>query len=468
MPSFRIAVLSAAVLLTAVATLRAQSPARGGQQLPPEQLLNRYGLTRSWWSHATINSKRDKLLYMVVDESQLFLQASSGSITAFDTETGKYLWTKQVGAADRAIFPATTNDTLLFVSNGTRLFAIRKDTGDIKWQLGLPGMPASSAVADEQRVYVGFVDGSLYAFDLAMTQELFTDGKLPQYSDATVLWRYRTSRSVTIPAVPGDNVVAFASKNGSLYSVTKEGRKLMFQFETDAALTAPIVRYKSKLLLASEDFNFYSLDIRTGKPGWQFTAGTVIRKAPILIDDDVYLFPEIGKMFKLSAETGVPAWSVPRMQDFLAASSSRVYVVDNHNNLNILSRDHGEPLGFFPLGQFTRHLANEHSDRIYVATESGLVMCLHERGREFARFHMHPDRQPILPDFAPSDPEAPAAEAGEAMEEAGEAPADDEKKPEADKPETDEPEAEKPEAEKPEAEEADAEKPAAEAEEKDR
>lgn len=461
MPSFRIAVLSLAVLITVATAANAQSPARGGTQLPSEQMLNRYGLTRSWWSHATINSKRDKLLYMVVDETHLFLQASSGSITAFDTETGKYLWTKQIGAADRAIYPATSNDTLLFVSNGTHLFAIRKDTGDIKWELGLPGMPASSPAADEQRVYVGFVDGSLYAFDLKMTQELFTDAKLPQYSESTVLWRYRTSKSVTIPAVPGDNVVAFASKNGSLYSVTKEGRKLMFQFETDAALTAPIVRYKSKLLLASEDFNFYSIDIRTGKPGWQFTAGTVIRKAPILIDDEVYLFPDFGKMFKLSAETGQPMWSVPRMHDFLAASSSRVYVVDNHNNLNVLSRDHGEPLGFFALGQFTRHLANEHSDRIYVATESGLVMCLHERGREFARFHMHPDRQLILPDFAP---EGPAAEASEAMEDAGDMPADDDaKKPEADTPAD---EGDKPEAEKPEADET--EPPAAEAEEKAR
>jgi hypothetical protein len=176
------------------------------------------------------------------------------------------------------------------------------------------------------------------------------------------------------------------------------------------------VRYKDSLLLASEDFNFYSLNIRNGRPGWQFTAGVVIRSSPILIDDEVYLFPDHGNMYKLSAATGHPYWSMPRMQDFLAASSTRVYVSDRHNNLVILSREHGEPLGTFSLDKFTRHLANERSDRIYVATESGMVMCLHERGREFARFHMHPDRQPILPDFAPDEGSADNAEPGEETE----------------------------------------------------
>ena len=225
---------------------------------------------------------------MVVDETHLFLQSTSGVVSAFDTDTGKYLWTKQIGANDRAIYPASSNDELLFVLNGLRLFAVDKNDGNIRWQLGMPGMPGCSAASDNQRVYVGFLDGSLYAFDLAMTQKLYSEGKLPQFSESCVLWRYRTSKQIAIPAIPEDNIVAFASRNGSLYSVTKETRKLIFQFETDAPLTAPIARYRDQLLLASQDFNFYSLNIKNGKMGWQYTAGVVIRKAPVLIGEEVF------------------------------------------------------------------------------------------------------------------------------------------------------------------------------------
>jgi len=463
MSCVRVAVSSLVIVLSALATASAQPRARGGAQLLSEPMLNRYGLTKSWWSHGTINSQRDKLRYMVVDETHLFLQSSSGIITAFDADSGRHLWTKQIGASDRSIYPASSNDELLFVVNGTRLFAIRKSTGDTLWQLGMPGMPASSPAADKYRVYVGFVDGSLYAFDLKETQSLYTAGKLPQYSESAVLWRYRTSKSITAPAIPAEGVVAFASRNGSLYSVTTDDRKLVFQFETDAALTAPIVRYRDKLLLASEDFNFYSLDIRNGSLGWQFTAGVVIKKAPVLIDDEVYLFPNHGSMYKLSAETGKVYWSVPRMTDFLAASTNRVYVTDRANNLTILTRDHGEPLGMFPLDQYQVHLANDRSDRIYVATEGGLVMCLREQRREFARFHMHPDRQPILPDFAPEgaaddSPDESADESADG-EPAEMEPADDEGK----KADADEPGEEMPADEKPGDDDADADKPADEA-----
>src|SRR5205807_2462685 len=123
-----------------------------------------------------------------------------------------------------------------------------------------------------------------------------------------------------------------------------------------------------------EDFNFYSLNIRNGKAGWQFTSGVVVRKAPVLIDDEVYLFPERGSMYKLSAETGHVSWSLPRMSDFLAASTDRVYVIDHFNNLMILTRDHGQPVGMFPLNQYKKHVVNDRSDRIYLATEGGLVV----------------------------------------------------------------------------------------------
>src|SRR5262245_34049284 len=207
MSALRIVALSLLTCLLSAAPAAAQSALRGGGQLLSEAMLNRYGLTRAWWSHATINSKRDRLAHVVVDETHLFLQSTSGVVSAFDTDTGRYLWTKQIGASDRAIYPATSNDKLLFVINGLQLFAVKKNDGNIAWRLGLPGMAGTSPAADDRRIYVGFMDGSLYAFDLETTQKLFSEGKLPQFSESCVLWRYRTSRQIAIPAVPEGDLV---------------------------------------------------------------------------------------------------------------------------------------------------------------------------------------------------------------------------------------------------------------------
>jgi outer membrane protein assembly factor BamB len=381
----------------------AQAPAAGGYLLPSPAALNRMGLTRAWWSHAVVDPTRDKVEYLTADENNVYVQGSNGVVTAFNAETGKLLWSRPVGFTDRASLPTAMNDELLFVVNGTRLFAVRKPNGDIVWELPLPGQPTSTPAIDEYRAYVGFLDGSVYAFDLKKVQELHTQSMLPAYSFQAISWRFRTSQAVTATPLPSGRFVAFASRDGSLYSVSSENSRLLFQFETDAALTAPLVRYKNVLLLASEDYNFYSLNVENGKPGWQFSAGLVIRKAPVLIGDEVYLLPDRGWIFKLMAENGAVQWRDPRINEFLAVSTRRVYAVDHSNNLSILSRADGALLGTMPLGRFTKFLANDRSDRVFVATKDGFVLCLRETGRDFPRFHKYPERQPLLPEFAPDD-----------------------------------------------------------------
>lgn len=404
----RTALLFLAVVAAEMPVL-AQTAVNGATPLPTEPALNRQGLTRRWWAQTTINSRRDKVLYLTVDEHTLFVQTSAGVISAFDSETGKHLWSRSVGKPDRAVFPATLNDDLLFVVNGLRLYAVQKTTGGILWEIPLPGQPSSSPAADGQRVYVGFLDGSLYAFDLTLIRDLNSQGKLSNYTKQAVAWRFQTSEPIAIPAVPEGKLVAFASRNGSLYSVGAQDHRLIFQFETDAALSAPISTYRNSLLLASEDTNFYQLNLLNGRPGWMFTAGLVIRKAPIVIDDEVYLIPERGNLHKLSAETGKEYWHTPGIEKFLAASSTHVYAMGRNSTLHVLSRPSGELVGKTPLTLFSRFLTNDRSDRIYAATEGGVVICLHELRRDFPRYHLHPERQPVLPDFAPDGYESEPA-----------------------------------------------------------
>lgn len=403
MPVVRMALLTLGLAVVTAGSAFGQSPAVGGYMLPSPAVLNRMGLTRAWWSHAIINPKRDKVEYLTADENRVFVQGSNGVVTAFHIESGKLLWSRPIGLTDRASLPTAMNERLLFIVNGTHLYGVRKENGDVLWDLPLPGQPTSTPAVDEFRSYIGFLDGSVYAFDLKAVQELHSASMLPAYSFQAVSWRFRTSQAVTAAPVPSGKFVAFASRDGSLYSVGTDDRKLLFQFETDAALTAPIVRYKNTLLLASEDYNFYSLNVENGKPGWQFSAGLMIRKAPVLIGDEVYLLPERGGIFKLSALNGDMLWRDPRIKDFLAATTDRVYAVDQGNKLNILSRIDGSLQGTIPLGQFSHYLVNDRSDRIIVATKDGFILSLRETGRDFPRFHKYPERQPVLPIFAPDD-----------------------------------------------------------------
>lgn len=412
------------VLMTTAAS--AQFTGTISTQIPSDRSLYAYGLSRAWWGHAVTNSARDKLLYLTVDENLLYAQSSSGTVTAFDCESGKKLWAVQVGPSDRAIYPATTTKDLVLVVTGMTLFGLRKTDGSIMWDLKLPGQPTSSPVTDDRKLFLGFLDGSMYAFDIVKLGELSAKQMMPQWSYLTVLWRYKTSKSIVTPAIPTSRLVCFASRDGSLYSVTKDDRELMFQFETDAPLSAPMARYKNALIVASEDYNVYSINIENGGYNWQFSSGLMIRRAPIAIANELYLMPEHGGMFKLTADTGRQLWWRPHVEHFISLSPTRVYGIDRRNNLAILSRADGSLLGALPMEHFKVRVLNERSDRIFMATERGMIVALREIGREFPLFHQHPELQPITPEFAmetggANDLDVAPAEPGEGEEGEGEA-----------------------------------------------
>ena len=93
---------------------------RGRSQIPMRSTLDRYGLERVWVGQATLNPSRDKLSHVVLDEEVVIAQASSGIVTAFDSETGRKFWSVQLGRTDLKSFAAVTNQDqvcLLYTSD---------------------------------------------------------------------------------------------------------------------------------------------------------------------------------------------------------------------------------------------------------------------------------------------------------------------------------------------------------------
>ena len=386
-----------------------QSSSMGRIHLPSERGLNQLGLTRAWWGQAVTNTARDHLLYIINDDLSVYVQSSSGMVTAFDAETGRRKWAISVGEADRPIYEAAFNNRWLFVINGMTLYAVDKNKGRVDWNLVLPGQPASSPSSDETRMFVGFLDGSVYAFDLQKTNELYEKQMLPEWSHLTVLWRYKTNAAVTSPAILSGSLAAFSSRDGTLYSVTKEDRELRFQFETDAALSAPPVRYKNTLLLGSEDFNLYCIDMLSGRYNWQIATGSIVTRAPIIIKNEAYVTPENSGLMRVVPEDGRLVWQRPGVNRFLAASPARIYTRDKTENLVVLNRSSGGVVGAIRIPRFVHSVTNSLNDRIFMASDGGLLICLRELGREFPLLHANPDLQPLLPEFTPEEAtDAPA------------------------------------------------------------
>ena len=380
---------------------------RHASTLPSQRMLDRYGLERAWWSQAMIDPQRDRVRHITVDEDLVYIQTRTGMVTAFENETGKQLWSALLGRSGDPSFPISSNKNVAMVVTGLDIFAVNKFTGKVLWKLRAPSSPSTSPTVDENHVYLGSLNGNLYAIDLKKVRKLYAERRLPAWSFQTIAWRYATGKEVTTPAISNGYIVNFASRDGSLYTVSASDRDLLFQFETDAPVSAPLAASSRFLFLASEDFNFYCLDRVSGQVSWEFISGLPVRLQPRIIGEQVFLMPVRGGMYCLSVKSGQQIWWRPNAYEFLAATPRTIFSSDRFGNVALLSREDGSVQGTLPLQKFQVRLANDRTDRLYMATQDGLVICIHEKTREFPIYHLHPDRRPIAPEFAPEEAPQP-------------------------------------------------------------
>lgn len=382
--------------------------------LPSDRELSRYGLVRAWWNRATIAPHESKVQYITVDEQAVYVQSTKGIVSTFDSESGKLMWSRLIGSPQQNAFPAVTNDDFVLIASGMKVYAIHKATGTDLWTITLPHHASASPEVDQDQVYIGMVDGSVYAYDLKEVSRLYQERLLPEYLQMARVWHFRTPTEIVSPPVSNGSSVAFASFSGLLFSVHAKrdnyGRTAAnFQFETEgrAPIRVPVGRNNDTIFVASDDARVFALDITRGVRKWSFTAGAPIRLAPRVIGNQVFVAPSRRGVYCLRANTGFQQWHQAAATDVLAATPDLVYASDNLDNVLLMDREDGAILGTLPLRGLPNRVHNERTDRLYLASDDGLIVCIREKDRELPLWHMFPERQPLRPEFAP-DEAAPA------------------------------------------------------------
>ena len=261
---------------------------------------------------------------------------------------------------------------------------------------------------DDVNFYIGTLGGAIYGYNLKTIRDLWEDRLLGEFGFRAQVWSYQSGSPImTTPvASEGSRAIAFASANHMLSSIGALNGEILFLFETDDKVSADIGQAGRFLLMAS-DYQLYCIDINNGDVRWVFAAGRPIREKPVVIDNRVYVAPEFAGLVCLSLSTGERIWRQPDATDFLAATPSIVFALGVSGSVILLRPSDGLRVGQLHLNNYQIKLKNERTDRLFMATQSGRVVCIRELGRRFPLYHKFPDRKPLLPEFAEEGNEPP-------------------------------------------------------------
>jgi hypothetical protein len=197
------------------------------------------------------------------------------------------------------------------------------------------------------------------------------------------------------------------------------------EYSLEADATAPLTNHGDYLYVATADSNLLSLSIRElREPSMvantlargKFTTGGPIMLKPLLTEESLYVVGARWGLTKLKKGTLEPQW-IETLPDgrtrakanadvirVLGVNGSYVYAEDRQGHLIVIDAIRGSTLSKFDISSFSFPVINEANDRIYLASNSGLLICAHDRLRVKPELLRKPVAAKKQVDPPPGDP----------------------------------------------------------------
>ncbi len=409
----------------AVLSWAGQPAAAGDDAFISEATAQRCGLTRVWVTQAQVNRGQSRLQDVVLCDGTLYAQSTRATLEAIDAETGQKLWSKMVGQPDHPSLPPGAFRDLVATVNGSTLYVLNRYTGDLLYQTKVDGAPGGGPALSSRRAYVPMVSGMIMAYRLEpitdaavefhkldpkatdMTEEEKKEAAKKAEEERRENIRIRQDyipplacssggRALVPPVITTQNrdeeFVTWVTDRGYLY-LGRIDRRAEDTFTTKYRLVAngsfssppaylprdPKQPSDSNVIYGgSSDGNVYAVLERSGDLLWKFATSDPVIDSPVVIEDRLFATTELGGMFCLNAKTGKQMWWAPEIMHFVALGKQRVYAADKVGRLRILDVRNGTTLDSLPASGLPIKIANADSDRIYLATPEGDIVCLRE------------------------------------------------------------------------------------------
>lgn len=417
---------------------------------PPKELLDRLNLTMSFRIYVPMDGRQDGFVTVQLHGRNLYVQTRSGLVALIDAETGVTQWRQRVGRSYVAEHALAFNSREVYVVNNVYLYALDQLTGEVNWSFRLPEGVSAPPVADENLIYIPAPTGRLTAYLLPRPERLAggppgdVSKRAPsgeEYKPLAALrpesrsstasvspltrsarqastvdegvglqpitaWVEQTSLRLELPLLVTNDRLVVPASNGMVLGLGKllppgATTSLSYRFSTESNLRMPSNYFEGVAYIGAGDANLYALDVSGGRLQWRATIGVPINRRPAVTEEDIYLVSARQGLMRLDRATGQPLWRIPTPHGlvetnaagdyFLASNPKYVYALDASGRFLVLDRRRGITLSGFDSRDFVFPISNDITDRVYLAANNGLLVCL--RDREYTRPIRHRQRE---------------------------------------------------------------------------
>jgi outer membrane protein assembly factor BamB len=177
----------------------------------------------------------------------------------------------------------------------------------LRWKFHTNEALLSSPVINDNVVYVGGLDSTLYALDI---------------NSGNVKWKFLTGGEIRSNVLLNKNQLYLVGGDGTFYSLDKASGKVIWKwtFNNTASFLgerkydiadyyncSPVL-YKNTIYFGSGDGRVNAINADDGKLSWTFKTDDMVHASPVVDNDKVFIGSFDGNVYALNSANGVMIW----------------------------------------------------------------------------------------------------------------------------------------------------------------
>lgn len=323
--------------------------------------------------------------------------AHTGAYDAGPKQFGGVKWTFKTNGAITGS-PVVAGGLVYIGSLDGYLYAIEQETGKEKWKHRTRQQVSGTPAVANGIIYYEATDGVMYAAaaDTGTRKWVFVTEAEKRFEakglhgapppDQTIpdSWDLFSSS----PAVANGKVY-FGSGDGNVYALDADTGVLQWKFATKDVVHASPAVVNGTVYIGSWDSNLYALDAESGQEKWHFKAGEDpvyhnqigFQSSPAVVDGTVYAGCRDGHVYALDATTGRKKWDFSTSKSWVlgtpAVVNGTVYVGTSDSfRFHALDAKTGRPRYTFDTGGYVYSSAAVAGDLVYFGVTTGKLFAL--------------------------------------------------------------------------------------------
>jgi outer membrane protein assembly factor BamB len=221
-----------------------------------------------------------------------------------------------------------------------------------------------------------------------------TETQLPK--SLKLRWSYQARDSIESSAAIVDDTVYVGSMDGFLYAIDLTTGRVRWQYKTAGPVeeSSPCV-HDGVVYVGDLGATLHAVDAATGRTRWTFRAEDEIKSSPNWAENRIYFGSYDQHLYCLSASNATLVWKYKTegpVHCTPAIDKGRVYISGCDENFRAIDAVTGKQLFMLPLGSYTGASAAVRDDHAYVGTFGNQILAIDLKRRVVQWTYEHPTR----------------------------------------------------------------------------